>query len=222
MGRHLDTDIQAGTITALTVQQHQPARVSLFLDGTFAFGIAQDLVREWSLCVGRRLSVEDQVQLRTAEQLLTAQATAMQYLASRPRTAHEVRQKLRRSGVTDQVAEQVMARLQDRGALDDAAYAHAYLTSRLASRGFGPQRLRQELQQRGIGRALVEDAVQQDLAAEDVLAAARAQATKRWPRLARETDVVKRRQKLWAFLRRRGFPAAIAQQVLTEMAAGTV
>jgi regulatory protein len=74
------------------------------------------------------------------------------------------------------------------------------------------------LQQRGIGRALVEDAVQQDLAAGDVLTAARAQAAKRWPRLARETDRAKRRQKLWAFLRRRGFPAAIVQQVLTEVA----
>jgi len=116
------------------------------------------------------------------------------------------------------VADQVIARLQARGALDDAAYAHAYLTSRLASRGYGPQRLRQELHQRGIGRALVEEAVQQDLTAEDVLAVARAQAAKRWPRLARETDLARRRQKLWAFLRRRGFPATIVQQVLTEVA----
>jgi regulatory protein len=114
--------------------------------------------------------------------------------------------------------DQVITRLQNRGVLDDTAYAHAYLTSRLASRGYGPQRLRQELQQRGIGRALVEDAVQQDLAVGDVLAAARAQAARRWPRLARATDRAKRRQKLWAFLRRRGFPAAIVQQVLTEMA----
>src|SRR5262245_9135161 len=215
---HLDTAMPAGTITALTVQQHQPTRVSVFLDRVFAFGISQDLVCEWGLWVGRRLSVEDQERLRAAEQLLVAQTTALQYLAARPRTAYEVRQKLRRSGVADQVAEQVIARLQARGALDDTAYAHAYLTSRLTSRGYGPQRLRQELQQRGIGRALVEEAVQRDLAAEDVLAAARAQAAKRWLRLVREADLAKRRQKLWAFLRRRGFSASIVQQVLTEVA----
>jgi regulatory protein len=212
----------AGTISALKVQQHQPTRVSVFLDGTFAFDVSQELVREWGLWVGRRLSAADQVRLAAAEQLLAAQATALQYLATRPRTAHEVRQKLRRSGVADQVAEQVIARLQARGTLDDAAYVHAYLTSRLTSRGYGPQRLRQELHQRGIGRALVEEAVQQDLAAEDVLAAARMQAAKRWARLARETDLAQRRQKLWAFLRRRGFPAAIVQQVLTEVTEETV
>jgi regulatory protein len=219
---HLDTGMRAGTVTALTVQQHQPTRVSVFLDGAFAFGVSQELVREWGLWVGRRLSVADQVRLAAAEQLLVARATALQYLAARPRTAHEVRQKLRRSGVADPVAEQVIAGLQARGALDDAAYVHAYLTSRLTSRGYGPQRLRQELHQRGIGRALVEEAVQQDLAAEDVLAAARVQAAKRWPRLARETDLTQRRQKLWAFLRQRGFPAAIVQQVLTEVAKETV
>jgi regulatory protein len=221
MGRHFNTDMPAGTITALTVQQRQPTRVSVFLDGVFAFGISQDLVREWGLWVGRRLSVEDQVRLEAAEQLQAAQATALQYLAARPRTAYEVRQKLHRSGVADQVTEQVIARLQARGVLDDTAYAHTYLASRLAGRGYGPQRLRRELQQRGIDRALVEEAVQQDLAAEDVLAAARTQAAKRWPRLARETDLAKRRQKLWAFLHRRGFPAAIVQQVLTEFTAET-
>ena len=149
MGPHLNTAMPAGTITALTVQQHEPTRVSVFLDGTFAFGVSQELVRQWDLWVGRQLSVEDQAHLSAAEQLLTAQATARQYLVARPRTAHEVRQKLRRSGVPDQRVDQVITRLQNRGVLDDTAYAHAYLTSRLASRGYGPQRLRQELQQRG-------------------------------------------------------------------------
>jgi regulatory protein len=158
--------------------------------------------------------------LAATEQLQAAQATALQYLAARPRTTHEVQQKLRRSGVADEVIDQVIARLHACGSLDDAAYTHAYLTSRLASRGYGPQRLRRELRRRGIGRTLVEGAVQHDLAAEDVLAAARLQAARRWPRLAREADPAKRQQKLFAFLRRRGFPSATVQQVMQELAQG--
>jgi hypothetical protein len=49
MGPHLNTDMPAGTITALTVQQHEPTRVSVFLDGAFAFGVSQELVRQWDL-----------------------------------------------------------------------------------------------------------------------------------------------------------------------------
>lgn len=218
--RH-DAERQAGTITHLAVQQHQSTRVSVFLDGVFAFGVSQELVRAWDLRAGRRLSVEEQERIAAAERLLTARATALQYLAIRPRTAHEVRQKLRRSEFTDAEADKVMAQLRARGVLDDAAYTHAYLTSRLSSRGYGPQRLRRELHQRGISRTLVEAAVQQDLPAKDVLAAARAQAVRRWPRLARETDLARRRQKLFAFLRRRGFPSAIVQQVIMELTQGT-
>lgn len=217
--RRRETGVQAGTITRLASQQ-SPNRVAVFLNGAFAFEVSPDLVRAWGLRVGRTLSGEEQAHLAGAEQLLAAQATALQYLTSRPRTTHEVRQKLRRSGVADEVIEQVIARLHARGVLDDAAYTHAYLTSRLASRGYGPQRLRRELRQRGIGRTLVEDAMQQDLAAEDVLAAARVQAAQRWPRLAREADPAKRRQKLFAFLCRRGFPSTTVQQVIKELVQG--
>ena len=49
MGPHLNTDMPADTITALMVQQHEPTRVSVFLDGAFAFGVSQELVRQWDL-----------------------------------------------------------------------------------------------------------------------------------------------------------------------------
>ena len=150
--------------------------------------------------------------------LEAALALAIQYVVSRPRTAHEVRQKLARSGVDEAVLASVLAQLQERSLLDDAAYTTAYVNSRLHNRGYGPQRLSRELQQRGIGRALIDDAVQHNLETDDVLAAARAQATKRWIRLARDDDPAKRRQKLYDFLRRRGFASAIVQQVLTELA----
>jgi regulatory protein len=212
---------RAGTITHLAVQPSQPTRVAVFLDGVWACEVSQDVVRAWGLWVGRTLSAEEQTHLAVAEQFMAAQAVATKYLAARSRTAHEVQQKLRRHGVADEIITQVMARLHDCGALDDAAYVHAYLTSRLTSRGYGPQRLRRELHQRGVSRALITEAEQQELAAEDVLTAARVQATKRWPQLAREANHYKRRQKLHDFLRRRGFPAAIVQQVLTEVVQGT-
>ena len=93
MKQRREAEIQAGTITRLAVQQ-QPTRVSVFLDGVFAFGVSQDLVRAWGLRVGRTLSLEEQAHIAAAERLLAAQATALQYLAARPHTAHEVQQKL--------------------------------------------------------------------------------------------------------------------------------
>ena len=177
-------------------------------------------VLEYGLRVGHRLSVEEQERLGAAEQLLAAKATALQYMAYRPRTAHEVRQRLRRGRYEAAVVEQVMEHLHARRALDDAAYTHAYLKARRDTRCDGPQRLRHKLRQRGICRALIDEAIERDLTKADVLAAARTQAAKYWGCLSREADPVKRRKRLGDFLCRRGFPFAIVQQVVKELEYG--
>jgi regulatory protein len=212
--------LQAGTITKLVVQQKQPHRVTVFLDRLCVLEVSQTLVLEYGLRVGRRLSVEEQERIGAAERLLTAKATALQYMAYRPRTAHEVRQRLRRGGYEAAVVAQVMEHLHARRALDDAAYAHAYLKARRDTRRDGPQRIRHKLRQRGVCRAFIDEAMQQDLTEADVLAAARTQAAKYWPRLSREADPAKRRKKLGDFLRRRGFPFATVQQVVKELEDG--
>ena len=171
--------------------------------------------------MGRTLRPAEQTHMTIPEQRRTAQAMAFQYLATCPRTAHEVRQHLHRRGVADAVIEHVIEALYTQGALDDTAYTRAYLTTRLAGRGYGPQRLHRELHRRGVSRARVEEVAQQVLTAQDVLTAARRQAAQRWPRLTREPDHAKRRQKLFAFLRRRGFSTAVAQQVTLEVVQDT-
>jgi regulatory protein len=216
----LKKGLQAGTITKLVVQQKQPHRVTVFLDGLCVLEVSQTLVLEYGLRVGRSLSVEEQERLRSAERLLAAKATALQYMTYRPRTAHEVRQRLRRGGYETAVVEQVMEHLHAHRTLDDAAYAHAYLKARRDIRRDGPQRIRHKLRQRGVCRALIDEAMQQELTAADVLEAARAQAAKYWPRLSREADPAKRRKKLGDFLRRRGFPFATVQQVVKELEDG--
>jgi regulatory protein len=209
--------LQAGTITKLVVQQKQPHRVTVFLDGLGVLEVSQTLVLEYGLRVGRRLSVEEQERMRAAERLLAAKATALQFMAYRPRTAYEVRQRLRRGGYEAAVVEQVIEHLHVRRALDDAAYTHAYLKARRETQRDGPQRIRHKLRQRGVCRALIDEAMQQELTAADVLAAARTQAAKYWPRLSREVDPTRRRKKLGDFLRRRGFPFATVQQVVKEL-----
>lgn len=201
------------------MQQHDPNRVSVFLDGTFAFGVSVDLMLEFGLRVGRILSSAEQERLRAAEQLQSARVKALRYLAYRPRTAHEVRLKLRQQGFAEDVVAQVMEQLLTRGDLNDTAYAQAYLASRLDRRGDGPQRLRHDLRRHGVQRELVEETIQR-LDAEDVLGAARTQARKRWPRLAGDADPARRRKKLLDFLRRRGFSYDTAQQVVKELEHG--
>ncbi len=210
----------AGTITKLVAQKKNPDRVSVFLDGAFAFGVHQDLVLEYGLHAGLHLDVKEQERLVAADRMLGAKARALHYLAYRPRTEHEVRQKLLRSDYAEDVVESVIARLHELRYLDDATYAHDYVRSRFASRGYGPRRLQTELRRRGVRPALIEAALDEFIGADDALDAARTHAAKRWPRLAKEEDPFKRRKKLTDFLLRRGFGYDTVRRVVEELEEG--
>jgi len=210
--------LQAGTITKLLIQSKQPYRVAVFLDGTLSLEVSHALVSTYGLCVGYRLTGEERERLLVAEQLLTAKATALHYMAYRPRTAYEVRQRLRREGYDATVVTQVIEQLHTHGNLDDAAYAHAYLKERRDIHRDGPQRMRSRLRQRGVCQAHINEAMAQNLTEADVLAAAWAQGTKYWHRLSRLADPATRRKKLSDALRRRGFPSAIIWQVVKKLA----
>ena len=208
--------LKPGKITKLTVQDNNAARISVFIEGAFAFGLYQDLVLTHGLHTGLALSVAEQEALLAADRELVAKAKALQYLAYRARTAEEVRRKLLRSDFDEATVEAVLARLHDLGYLDDEAYAHDYARARFRNRGYGPVRIRSELLRRGVGATLA-DAALEALAEEpgtDPVAAAQAQAERRWPRLAREPDPRKRRKKLSDFLVRRGFSYDVVRQVV--------
>lgn len=205
------------TITKLTPQKKDPDRASVFLDGEFAFGVHQQLILEYDLHEGRALTLDEQKAITQADGVMKAKAAALDYIAYRPRTEQEVRQKLQKKEHSDIVADQVIERLYELGYLDDAAYAREYVRGRLASKGYGPVRLRQELKKRGVNDHLIEDALHDLLDEEDTLEAAREHARTKWDRLDPDEDVRKRRRKLTGYLRRRGFTFDTIRRVTDEV-----
>ncbi|MCH8961348.1 MAG: RecX family transcriptional regulator [Bacteroidetes bacterium] len=208
--------VQPGTVTRLAGQQKNPQRVSVFIDEAFAFGVHGDLVVEFGLYKGQALSVEEQQRIVEADRERAARVVALDYLGYRARTEHEVRQKLARSGFDEAVAERTVARLRERGYLDDEAYARSYVQARFRNRGYGPGRLRSDLHRRGVARGLIDAVLEALVDQEDMLEAARRHAEKRWPRLAAEADAFKRRKKLSEYLVRRGFSYDTARRVVEE------
>lgn len=209
---------RTGIVTRLVPQTYDPERVSIFLDGTFWMGVHRGLLRKYAIEEGQVLPVAVQQALYQAELAQKAQAVALCYLERRPRTVQEIRQRLARAKFPVEVIDQVIARLEAAGYLDDRAYARAYVQGRLAGRGYGPRRLQAELRRRGVPAEVVEAALAAALAETDPLEIARPLAQRRWKALCQnEPDRKKRRQKLIAFLRRRGFPSEIAYTLLREL-----
>lgn len=202
---------QSATITALKQQKNDPNRVSLFLDGAFALGIHQDLVVKYDLHTGRVLTPEEQANLEADERLIQAKQQAMEYLAHKPRTEGEVRDRLERADYSPSVIEAAIERLHELSYLDDATYAHDYVKGRFANKKYGPHRMRRELRERGVAPALIDEALAQLESRVDFPAAAQELAEKYWHRVADEPDPRKQAKRLRGYLMRRGYASSTAR-----------
>ncbi|NDJ86759.1 MAG: RecX family transcriptional regulator [Chloroflexi bacterium] len=187
-----------GTITAIEVQKRNTERVNIYLDGQFAF--AMEMIAASHLRKGQVLSVEEVEKLRGEDNVAKAYDRAIRYLASRPRSAQEVRRKLQTADFNPEVIEAVIDRLEDMNYLDDLAFAQMWVRDRSQFNPRGPMALRAELRTKGITDTTIDVALT-DL---DVIPLAMAAAEQK-SRSLRAADQHSFRRKLSSYLARRGF-----------------
>lgn len=150
------------------------------------------------------------------DRLESARDRAYAFLAHKPRTKEEVRRRLRREDVEEFVIEDVLARLEERGYVDDAEYAGEYARQR-SERGYGPYRVRHDLRERGVAEELIDRAIETVFDREELARTVRELAENRWDRLHREDDPRRRRKKVHDYLARRGFPYELISDSLREI-----
>lgn len=201
----------AGTVTALKAQRAKD-RVNVYLDGEFAFGLA--LIHALWLKIGQKLSDENIAQLKAADTLEKVQQRAVNFIAYRPRTEREVRQRLKKAGADDETIGDVLARLKSAGLLNDEAFGKAWVESRLRANPRSRRMLAWELRQKGVGDEDVQAALED---VDDEEAALRA-AQKRWPKL-KSLEPRERRRKLMEFLARNGFDFQTIESVIAKVEA---
>ncbi len=205
-----------GEITRLVLQKKNSERVSVFIEGEFAFGLYKETVLQNGLCKGKVLSAVEIAQLQEEDGFLAARAYAFRLLNMRAQTNAGLRKKILGKGFPEDIADQVVAQLEERGFLNDAAYARQFAAERSRIKKHGAARIRMDLMKKGIRREVIEEALQKMLKPDEALEAARALARKQWRKMMREPDKQKRRKRLFDFLIRRGYDAHIAGKILRE------
>jgi regulatory protein len=85
---------------------------------------------------------------------------AVGYLARREHSCLEIRRKLVNSGYSQDLVASVVADLERRGLVSDWRFAEAYVRYRKL-RGFGPVRIRMEMEQKGVAPDICLEAVEQ-------------------------------------------------------------
>jgi regulatory protein len=199
----------AGKITGLKYQKRNKDRVNVFVDGGFAFGLAA--IEAARLRVGQMLSDEEISGLRERDSIERGYRRALDYLSYRPRSECEVRRNLREKELENRIIDVVIGRLMRAGLLDDREFARYWVDNRARFNPRGLRGLRHELQQKGVSRDFIDEA----LAIFDVEAAARKTAEAGASRLSR-ADLPTFRRKLQAYMVRRGFSYAVIKPLVEE------
>jgi regulatory protein len=139
---------------------------------------------------------------------------ALRFLASRSRSELEVRRRLASRGVGAEDIEGVLDRLRELDYVNDADFAVAVIRSRTEGRARGRRLVAEELQAKGVDAEIAELAL--DASYGDELEVARPVAERQARRLQGRA-FWEFRQRLGAFLVRRGFEHATAESLVTEL-----
>lgn len=138
---------------------------------------------------------------------------AVRFLAARPRTEREVRNRLTEAGYPDVAADLVIERLKRERYLNDAQFADLWVEAR-GQRAVGSRRIAQELSRKGVDKETTQAALS-NLDEEDQarIAAEHAQKLLARTRGKDEADV---RRKVYAALIRRGYGYDEARRALSQ------
>ncbi len=144
-----------------------------------------------------------------------ARQVCLRLLTLAPRTRAQLADALRKRGIPDEAADEVLSRFEDVGLIDDAAFARAWVESRHYSRGLAGRALSAELKQRGVAAEEIRAAIEDQLDPDAEAAAARRLIDRKLGS-TRGLPPEQRTRRLAGMLARKGYPAGLAFRVIRE------
>jgi regulatory protein len=144
-----------------------------------------------------------------------ARQVCLRLLTLAPRTRAQLADALRKRGIPDEAADEVLGRFEDVGLIDDAAFARSWVESRHYSRGLAGRALSAELKQRGVAAEEIRAAIDEQLGPDAEASAARRLIDRRLES-TRGLPPEQRTRRLAGLLARKGYQAGLAFRVIRE------
>jgi len=201
----------SGRITAL-VEQRDPERRSVFVDGEFVLGLNLETIVRCRLKVGQPVDGEVLLQAWALDLEKQAWDAGLRLLAAAPRTRRELTRRLSRT-YPPETAERIADRLAGAGWLDDRAFAASFVR---AHPDFGSRRLLADLTRKGVDRTLAAAVVAEERGEADAVEQAREVAAARLRRMG-QVDRLTAWRRLAGFLSRRGFGPETVRSALEPL-----
>jgi regulatory protein len=192
-------------ITAITASPRHPGRFTILVEGKSYATLSLDSIERLGLVVGGSVAgLEEAVEREAAR--LKVYDRAVNMLAFRARSSAELARSLVRKGEPRELVDLAVARLQEQGLLDDAAFAQSFTRAKVLGAQQSKRRVQQELARKGVARAVTDAAITTVFEEEGVdQREVVEQAARKKLRSLTKLEPMVRRRRLYAFLARRGY-----------------
>lgn len=150
-------------VTKITAQKKLKDRYNIFLDKgngeEYAFSVDETTLIKFGLRKGLEIDELDIVEIQYGDDVRKAYNAAINYLSFRMRSKGEIRTYLLQKEYEEALIQEVLHQLEEYNYINDASFAEAYLRTQWKTNGKGPEVIRQELIQKGVGQAEIEGAL---------------------------------------------------------------
>jgi regulatory protein len=187
-------------ITSLVAGKDRTKKVKVYLDGKYAFSLEAAVALEAGLQTLQELSQPKIDSLEFKNRLKRALAAADRLLSFRPRSEHELRQKLAHKGYDAATVAASLKYLKEHGLVDDEAFARYWAENRTTFSPRSGRLVQLELRQKGV----TAEVAQETSGEVDDETAAYAAGSKKASRLE-ASNYEQFHRRLGEYLRRRGF-----------------
>ena len=145
------------TITAITTQTKLAGRYSVFVDGSFAFGIEAGQLLELGLVKGQEITAKQLAELKSETQLGYMFDKTLNLLSIRPRSEWELRDYLKRKKQPPAAIEIILNKLTKLHYVDDVAFAKRWVENRQLLKPSSTLKLKAELKQKRIADSVIHE-----------------------------------------------------------------
>lgn len=145
-------------IERIEASRHKRGRVLVFLEDGACLKITEQELLDFGLRAGDLLDQAALRRLKEAAGASNTKAAAADLVGRRAMSRRDLERKLREKGASEAEAHYAAEWMEAIGAINDADYA-AVLARHCADLGYGPQRVREKLYEKGVPRELWDDAL---------------------------------------------------------------
>lgn len=175
-----------------------------------------NIFEKYKVSVDMDFSEDEILEMKYFSDIERAKTRAINYISGKLKTKYEVRLKLKENGFAEDVIDEVLDILEKEEYLNDKVYCEMFIEDKKKLNGYGKNKIKSLLIQKGISKNIFEDFLN-EFEYDEEFDNALKMGIKKLELLSNEEDNFKKKQKIINYLTYRGFGFDVINDVLKEI-----